>query len=157
MERLDKHFKQLTRAVYERHGRAFGEVLLNWPVIAGERLAQWTEPERVLWPRLAFASQKLGGTLVVKCVPQRALDVQYETPLLLERINQYFGYGAINAIRIVQGPVSHGRSSRSKIAESVPDDAVSKQVAGITDDRLKVALSKLGAGLKSRKSTASRT
>jgi hypothetical protein len=154
MERLDRHFKTLTKSAYERYGRAYGEVLTQWPAIAGERLAGQTAPRKITWPRQPPSAQKLGGVLVVTVDPAFALDLQYESPLLIERINRYFGYGAVAGLRIVKGPLPKP-APRPFPAAAPPDPAVGNALAGIADDRLKAALSKLGSGLKSRRRTAS--
>jgi hypothetical protein len=154
MERLDKHFKRLTRAVFERHGFAYGEALTQWDAIVGERLAQHTRPLKVKWPRQHSSPQKLGGVLTVQAAPGFALELHYETPRLIERINSYFGYGAISAVRIVPGnPARHSRSL--KAAAAVPPGeaaAIKERLAGIAEGGLKEALARLGAGVKSRSS-----
>jgi hypothetical protein len=153
MERLDKHFKQLTRAVFERHGFAYGEALMQWDAIVGERLAQHTRPLKVKWPRQHSSPQKLGGVLMVQAAPGFALELHYETPRLIERINSYFGYGAISAVKIVPG--SPARHSRSLKAAAVPPEeaaAIKERLAGIAEGGLKEALARLGAGVKSRSS-----
>jgi hypothetical protein len=154
MERLDKHFRQLTRAAFERHGFAYGEALMQWDAIVGERLAQHTRPLKLKWPRQGSSPQKFGGILTVQAAPGFALELQYETPRLIERLNGYFGYGAISAIKIVPG--SAARQSRLPKAAPAPppgeDAAHEERLAGIAEAGLKEALARLGAGVKSRRS-----
>lgn len=149
MNRLDHHFKIVTRAAYERYGRAYGEMLARWPAIAGDRLAAQTRPERIVWPRSEPKERKSDGVLVVRVEPAFALDLQYEAPVLIERINGYFGYGAIGRLRIVKGPTGNKPRKAPRPPVAVDPEAIGKQLAGIDDDRLKAALSKLGSGLKS--------
>jgi hypothetical protein len=153
MERLDKHFKRLARAAYEKHGFAYGEVLMQWEAIVGDRLARHTRPLKLKWPRQASSPQKYGGILTVAAAPGFAMDLQYETPRLIERLNGYFGYGAISAIRIVPG--TQGRDAPAPRGEpAVPeaDAALNERLAGIAEGGLKEALARLGAGVKSRRS-----
>jgi hypothetical protein len=154
MERLDKHFKQLTRAAFERHGFAYGEALMQWDAIVGERLAQHTRPLKLKWPRQDRSAQKFGGILTVEAAPGFAMELHYQTPRLIERLNGYFGYGAVSAIKIVSG--SAERQSRlPKAAPAVPpgeDAALKERLAGIAEGGLKEALARLGAGVKSRRS-----
>jgi len=154
MERLDKHFKQLTKAAYEKHGFAYGEVLAQWDAIVGERLARYTQPERIRWPKQAQTLQKYGGVLVVKVLPGFALELQYEAPRLIERLNGYFGFGAISAIKIVQREFEKTTAQRLKALPMLsPAEAqkLEERLAGIADHGLKDALARLGTGLKSRK------
>jgi hypothetical protein len=151
MERLDKHFKAITHAAFERHGFAKGEILNQWPSIAGDKLARSAAPLRVVWPRQSPAGQKSGGTLVVRVDPAVALDLQYEAPRVIERVNSYFGYAAIAAIRIVQGQVAS--TDRQLSRTTAREDAKERpqlraRLSGIADERLQDALSRLGAGIQ---------
>jgi hypothetical protein len=154
MERLDKHFKRLTQAVYEKHGLAYGELLAQWDAIVGERLASYTQPERIKWPKQAHSLQKYGGVLVVKTIPGFALELQYEAPRVIERLNGYFGFGAISAIKIKQRAFEKKPGRRLKVPPMLPPAEAQKleeRLAGIADRGLKDALARLGTGLKSRK------
>ena len=152
MERLDKHFKALTRAAFERHGFARAEILNQWPAIAGDKLARTATPLRVIWPRQSPAGQKSGGTLVVRVDPSMVLDLHYETPRLIERINGYFGYGAIAAIRIVQGPVTFRQPPPpSRLDDEQERQRLRSELSGIADERLQDALSRLGANIERRR------
>ena len=153
MQRLDKHFKQLTRAVYEKHGFAYGEVLAQWDTIVGEKLARYTRPERLKWAKQAPSAQKYGGTLVVRVLPGHGLDLQYEAPRLIERLNGYFGYQAVSAIKIVQRPFAERAPERLRAPElSAPEEAaLEERLAGIAPGGLKDALIRLGTSIKSRR------
>ena len=145
METLDKHFRELTKAAFARYGFAHAELLGRWPEIAGAGLAQHCRPDRIKWPRGAGESaQKQGGTLVIRAAPGRALDLQYEAPGIMERVNRYYGYGAVTAIKVVQGSHAQGRDPPVP-APSPP--AVQVQLDGIAQDPLKTALERLGAGV----------
>lgn len=153
MERLDKHFKQLTRAAYEKHGFAYGEVLTQWDAIMGEKLARHTRPLKIKWPRQGSSPQKYGGILMVQAAPGYAMELHYESPRLIERLNGYFGYGAISAIKIVQGAFAPLSAPKSAPAMAPGEEAALKErLAGIAEGGLKEALARLGAGVKSRKS-----
>ena len=56
-----------------------------------------TAPERIRWPRDGKAA-----TLVVRCDPSLSLQFAHETDRVRERLNAYFGYPAVGAVRIVQ-------------------------------------------------------
>ncbi|MGH6875232.1 MAG: DUF721 domain-containing protein [Aestuariivirgaceae bacterium] len=153
MDRLDKHFKALTKAVYERHGFAYGEILAQWDAILGERLSEHTRPSRIKWPKQPSSARKYGGVLVVQADPGFALELQYEVPRLIERVNGYFGYGAIAGVKIMQRRAEPGwRSRRPVPPEPGPKETheLNERLAGIDDEALRNALARLGRGLKSR-------
>jgi hypothetical protein len=80
-----------------KRGLARAELISWWPDIVGQAYAGRTVPERIRWPRGGGAA-----TLVVRCDPSLALQLSYETDGIRERINGYFGYPAVGAVRIVQ-------------------------------------------------------
>ena len=157
MERLDKHFEKLTKASFARYGFAYGELMARWPEIAGERLAQHCEPERIKWPRGSGENaQKMGGTLVIRAEPGRGLDLQYQTHQIIERINQFYGYGAITSIKIMQGHIANTKSLKNKdiSLDSKIEKALETRLESIADEKLKQALHRLGAGALSKKTSS---
>ena len=149
MERLDKHFEKLTKASFARYGFAYGELLARWPDIVGEGLARHSQPERIKWPRGAGeTAQKLGGTLVIRAEPGRGLDLQYQSHQIIERINQFYGYGAVTSVKIMQGHVTTNKhlKNNSNSLDSKTETALEEELQSIADEKLKEALHRLGAG-----------
>lgn len=113
---------KVARAVFEAKGFPSAAVLVNWPAIVGRDLAAFTAPERLIWPRRraerdedgavrthTLRTSRRGATLVLRVDGPRALEIQHTAPQLIERINTYFGYGAVSALRLVQAPVRRTR------------------------------------------------
>ena len=149
MERLDKHFEKLTKASFARYGFAYGELMGRWPEIVGETLARHCEPERIKWPRGAGEmAQKLGGTLVIRAEPGRGLDLQYQSHQIIERINQFYGYGAVTSVKVMQGHVASSKPLKNKDIplDSKTEKALETSLESIADEKLKQALHRLGAG-----------
>ena len=149
MERLDKHFEKLTKASFVRYGFAYGDLMARWPEIVGEKLAQHCEPERIKWPRgSGETAQKLGGTLVIRAEPGRGLDLQYQSHQIIERINQFYGYGAVTSVKIMQGHAVHTKSLKNKenSLDSNTEKALETRLESIADEKLREALHRLGAG-----------
>lgn len=131
----------------------FGEadILLHWDEIAGERLAQVCEPQRLQWPARAPNrppdAQPDPAALVLTVEGAFALEVQHLAPLLMERVNARLGWRCIGRILIRQGPVRRRRVARHKPAPVDPDLAVraGEAVGEIEDEALRAALVRLGA------------
>jgi hypothetical protein len=154
MERLEKHFKRLTRAVYEKHGFTYGEILAQWDTIVGTQLAACTRPLRIKWPRQAPALQKYGGVLLVQSLPGFALELNYQAPQLIERINSYFGYAAISSIKVIQGEFARSEKTSAPIPEALTAREAAEldeRLAGIALSGLKNALARLAVSVKSRR------
>lgn len=154
MKTLDKEFRALTRAAFAHYGFAYADLITQWPAIMGEAIAQWSEPERIRWPRSGAEERKQGGTLVIRVVPGRGLDLQHETPRIIERINAFYGYGAIASVKIMQGALSVRKPARKPLAPLRPRDAqaLESQLEMVPDPDLKEALRRLGEGVLSPRS-----
>jgi hypothetical protein len=147
METLDKHFRELTRAAFARYGFAYGDVIARWPEIAGEALAGFCRPQRITWPRPA-EGRKSGGTLVVEAAPGRALDLQYEVPRIIARINGFYGYAAIATVRVIQGAaVPEKPATESPVPQK---NILYHDLDAIDDHALKAALQRLADGVAGR-------
>ncbi len=108
----------VTRKAFEKYGFAAATILTNWAEIVGAETAACTRPERLKWPRKHEAAPdgadptapdggaRRGATIVLRVEPSRALDIQYQSAQLLDRINAYFGYRAVWELRILQAPLA---------------------------------------------------
>ena len=155
MERLDKHFEKLTRASFARYGFAYGELLARWPDIVGQNLSQHCEPERIKWPRgSGETGQKLGGTLIIRAVPGRSLDLQHQTHNIIERINQFYGYGAVTSVKIAQSHEIFRKPLKNKInlLDAGSENQLIGELQSISDENLRAALQKLGSGALAKRS-----
>jgi hypothetical protein len=146
METLAKHFRDITKAAFARYGFAESDVVAHWAAIVGEDLAAVSAPERIKWPKGAGeAAQKQGGTLVIRAAPGRALELQYEASRIISRINSFFGYGAIAALKVMQA-AELAQPRRTK--RPLPEKPVCEQELELLEDGpLKAALERLGRGV----------
>jgi hypothetical protein len=157
MERLDKHFAALTKASFVRYGFAYGELLSRWPEIVGQNLSQYCEPERIKWPRgVGEMDQKHGGTLHIRAEPGRSLDLQHQTHHIIERINQFYGYGAVTSVKIIQShePVRKPLKNKNNILDAQTECALAAELAAVSDEKLRAALQKLGSGALAKRASS---
>jgi hypothetical protein len=132
-----------------RRGFAGSRVAAEWASIVGEQLAARSLPERVT--RAAGGS----GTLHVRIASGAlAVELQHLEPLIVERINTYFGYQAVARLKLMHGPIPERRVERAPPPVLAPaDDAtIEGLAAGIDDPTLRQALRDLGKRLFARTS-----
>jgi hypothetical protein len=152
METLDKHFRVLTKAAFLRHGFASEQLISQWGAIAGMDFAAFSVPDKIMWPRRSQErgpdqnGKKFGGTLVVRAATGRALELHYETPRLIEKVNQFLGYGAITSIKIIQSnlPVKVNKAPPRPMKPE-PAAAWNAEISDIADADLKAAITRLAA------------
>jgi hypothetical protein len=149
METLGKHFKNLASTAMQKHGFRQGDLLSHWSAIAGDMLAEITAPDRIKWPRngpLEFGeTSSRGATLVLRCNPGRALDVQYQIPQIIERVNQFFGYRAITSIKLIQAGTNVSEPVKRAARPPIASVSVLAVTSMIDNEDLLQALRRLGA------------
>jgi hypothetical protein len=150
LRRLNTIVPAVTRDTLSRRGFLQGEVVARWRDIVGPNLADHTVPERLAFPR----GDRHGANLVIRVAPGLAPELQHSSPRVIERINAYFGYGAVASLKLIQAPVpppvvSQRRQRRSLNRTEVK--AVRDEVAGTRDPDLRRALERLGCSLKAAK------
>ena len=153
---------RLTRQAFEKFGFSAATLITDWVSIVGAETAAWTAPERLKWPRPVASRGDIGepdqgrpgATLVLRVDPGRALDIQYKSRQIIERINAYFGYRAVADVRIVQSPVAVREPLLRKAAAQPAPCATPPQsaiLASVSDDAVRGALERLAAGLAARR------
>ena len=94
---------ELIGGVGDRSFRRFGfvqsSIVSRWAEIVGERYARVSSPESIRFP----TGRKAGGVLTLLVEGAHAPLIQHLTPLIVERVNRFFGYAAINRIVFRQG------------------------------------------------------
>lgn len=133
------------QSAFARQGFAAVDVVSHWEDIVGPELAARTEPIRLVWPRREDPDSS--GTLTVRVEGVYALELQHLAPIVIERVNRYFGWACVGRISIRQGPVVK-RTRRPDLplepaAETVAE--VERELGEFEDEELKSALARLGA------------
>ncbi len=128
--------------VARRGGGVLARLKAEWSAIVGAELAARTWPVKL--------GRNSGLRLLV--VPAFALDLQHRAPLVIDRINIYFGRAAVTRLVLVQGTLHLAGSatadtgSRAPAAPPTGDDRgmSDSRLAGVDDPELRAALAGLG-------------
>ena len=100
---------KIAAKVFEKYGFHSAEIMTEWGRVAGPEFASFTAPEKIRWPRggtdTAASEPRPGATLHLRVEPARALDAEYRGAEIIERINRYFGYRAVEQLRLIQAPL----------------------------------------------------
>ena len=84
---------------FKRFGFVQGAVVSRWTEIVGERYAKVSTPESIRFP----AGKKSGGTLTLAVDGAHAPLLQHLAPMIMERVNLFFGYEAVVKVVFRQG------------------------------------------------------
>jgi hypothetical protein len=141
--------RELTRIAGRALGkRGLGEaqLLAEWSAVVGEELAAETLPLKLGFP----SGGRKNGVLKLRVSSAAALRVQHREPQILERINGFFGYGAVARLALVQGPLPEktptGPPPRRALTAGEAA-ALAERVSQVSDPALKSALERLGAAI----------
>ena len=126
--------------ISRRGGGVLVRLKADWATITG---AEWSA---VSWP---FALGR-DGVLKLRTAPAAALELQHRAPLLLERINLFFGRPVVNRLVLMQGPLPIDSPPTTAGLRPLAAEKVTKldaQLRGVTDPELRAALARLGKAL----------
>ena len=134
----------LTRPLVRKRGFFQTEIILHWAEIVGRDLEKFTMPVKYIQPRGENAG---GGTLVIRVSGPVTIELQHRMPQIIDRVNTYFGYRAVERIKMMQGDIS--RPERTvHTPTSVPEGNIAKaseiNIAKIEDPHLREVLTRLG-------------
>lgn len=131
------------------------ELIKAWPELVGETFADCTRPEKIKWPRRASEDDPFKpATLIVACDGAQAIFLQHQERGLIENINLFFGFRAIDRLHIVQKPMTTKRVVEASpqqpnlSAEAVKN--LENLLEGVESPKLRDSLEKLGQGVLSR-------
>lgn len=145
---LASHAAPVLRKAFQSHGFSHSEILSRWPDIIGPKLAAMTRPKTIRWPRAGGKTAKTKrrqlGVLVLIVDGPASIELQHQKLQLLERINSYYGYPAIQDIKYIQGiiPTPRSKNPRKNLPESELTQT-GENLPPLTNKRLKTALQRL--------------
>ena len=149
LKTLQQSVLKITDVAIRKRGFVESALIHKWTSIVGKEIAAWSVPNRLAFLR----GSTLDATLHLDVLSARALEIQHNELVILERINVVFGYKAINKIAIRQV------NSLSRTVKQAPTPAVltesekswvSDQIKNHSNADLKNALEALGQAILSR-------
>jgi hypothetical protein len=126
---------------FRRFGFVQHSIVSRWAEIVGERYAKASCPESIKFP----AGKKAGGVMTLLVDGAHAPLIQHLTPMIVERVNRFFGYAAINRIVFKQGkpPAPAPRPQRPQL-RPVPKE-LGEGLREVADPELRACLESLAA------------
>jgi hypothetical protein len=134
------------RAALVKRGFAQADILSNWASIVGPNLANYSSPEKLNYSR----NTNKDATLRVRVASGWGPEFQHFEPLILERINGFFGYRAVLKLKVIQAPISKTPAKKRMAPLSLTEQQkewISETVRNVTDPDLKKRLVALGTSM----------
>lgn len=130
---------EVLRPILSEKTLGLSELKRRWREIAGEGVAAKAAPEKLA-----------AGVLTLKVPSAAAPFLQHQLPLLLERLK--LAGATIKSIRLEQGALAPtSRAARiARALSAAEENALAERYAGVKDEGLRAALTRLGRAVARR-------
>jgi len=157
MQALGATVNKLTRQTFGQRGFADGAIVHNWSLIIGEMLAGACQPEKIAY----IKGERGRGTLHLRVANSGlATEIQHLAPLMLERVNAYFGYQAVARLKLIHGPLPKPDPEPVPVLRPLSarqTQALATELCNVSDPELKAALERLGQAVLGRRPNTDKT
>ena len=150
LQGLDKLLHSLTRKMLGKKAFAEADVICNWKHIAGEELFVVCRPIKIVFKK----EKRTEGVLWIEVVSGAfALELQLKTKILIDKVNTFFGYEAINGVKIVQNAERGWQikqslhKSEKKLVTKEEENYIENLSGEIKNSELSEALKSLGCAI----------
>jgi hypothetical protein len=126
---------------FRRFGFVQSSIVSRWSEIVGERYAKVSSPESIRFP----SGRRNGGALTLLVEGAHAPLIQHLAPIIMERVNRFFGYQAVNRVIFKQGrpPAPPPKLKRPEL-RPVPKE-LGEGLREIADPELRACLESLAS------------
>lgn len=133
-------------AAFRRFGFVQSSVVSRWPEIVGERYAAVSSPESIRFP----PGRRSRGVLSLVVEGAHAPLMQHVAPTIVERVNLFFGYEAVERVQFRQGAVKAKARPRKAPPSLRPiPREMGDSLREIADPELRACLESLARGIAS--------
>lgn len=116
----------------------FISLMKNWETLVGKEYAKILSPIKI--------SSK-DKTLTVSSERNFSLESNYVTPMLLDKINRFYGYKAYKNINYIFRKNNNVKKDKKIVIKSETSDKIEEIVCNIKNDELKKTLERLGKSM----------
>jgi hypothetical protein len=123
--------------IARRGGGILVRLKAGWAAIVGP---DWAE---VSWPTALGRD----GVLKLRAASGAALELQHRAPLIIERINLFFGRAVVTRLALVQGPLPLASGAGRPVIPPLSEGeaaALDQRLSEVADPDLRAALAQLG-------------
>lgn len=141
---------QVGHAAFRRFGFVQSSVVSRWREIVGERYAKVSAPESIRFP----PGKRSDGVLTLVVEGAHAPMMQHVAPVIIERVNRFFGYAAVARVNVRQGLVKVAEKKARTAPPSLRQipAQLGDSLRPIADPELRAVLESLARGVAASES-----
>ena len=129
------------KRLINKKGQIYSETLDNWRYFDGNDLFD------ISFPKSFKNENKLGSSCLTIMVKRgNEVNFEYSKNLVIEKINSYFGYDAVQSIKLVSFEEKNDQYTEKYSTNDVTINKYKKQISDIKNEKIKnslIALSKV--------------
>ena len=143
---LSSSLNFVTKPIFKQRGFVENKIITDWDFIVGRELGSCSTPKRIFFAK----DKKTNGILHVEVYDSGlAMEMTYMEPVLIEKISVYFGYKAVEKLKILQRPGGKLdiKEAKKVAVRNLSEDKkllLNNYLSEIEDEDLRAALSSLG-------------
>ena len=118
-------------------------LIKKWREIIGDDVAKFCWPIKIIFSNIKNSN----GIIFLKTKRGRSMEIEFKNEEIIEKLNQYFGYKAIDKISVVQDFNIKDTYKKNKIIKKRSKSTQSKEINKIKENSVKIALNKLNKTL----------
>lgn len=140
------------RAAFRRFGFVQSTVVSRWREIVGERYAKVSSPESIRFP----PGKRSAGILTLIVEGAHAPMMQHVAPVIVERVNRFFGYEAVERLQFRQGIVQVAKARARAAPPSLRPISVElgESLREVADPELRACLESLARSIAAGEAAA---
>lgn len=151
MKPIGRIVEKIANSTLKTKGFSSAKVMLEWDKIVGLDFAKFGYPEKVVFPYM----KRSNATLYIVCSSAGSMFFEYQSPMIIDRINTYFGYKAISKLRYRVDQLVEKPTDKAYKKISVENTEISASIKKITenidDEELRDLLNRLGSAISKSK------
>jgi hypothetical protein len=133
---------------FRRFGFVQHSIVSRWAEIVGTRYAGVSAPESLRFPQ----GKRANGTLTLTVAGARAPMMQHVLPEIVERVNRFFGYPAVERVAIRQGAVTKAAPKPARPELKPVPVELGDSLRAVGDPELRAVLESLARGIATTES-----
>ncbi len=141
--RMGEMLPEIGGTAFRKFGFVQSSIVSRWKEIVGDRYARVSAPESIRFPQ----GKREEGTLNVTVSGAHAPMMQHVAPVILERVNRFFGYAAVAKVVIRQGEMAKARPAPIRPTPSLTPVDLGDSLRTVGDPELRAVLESLARGV----------
>jgi len=125
------------KGLLKKNGYNYSEIISKWNFLVGKEISNFSFPLEI-----KMNKGNTGATLVLSIERGNEINIEYSKNEIINKINSYFGYKLINAIKLQASSSESKKNKKNKIIVKLPKNLKTK-INEIKSENIRKSLSEL--------------